>query len=227
MNSVIPFTLLLIMSTGSIHGQHHHHSNKANEYMHQHSMEELTKRFEDPSRDTWQKPDRVIELLGDIKGKTIVDIGAGTGYFAFRLAEKGATVIAADVDDNFQEFIAAKKKELNYSDQQIQLKKIPYDSPDLMPSSVDAVIIVNTYHHIENRVPYFTEVLNGLVEGGVLLVVDFKKQSFEGEAPGPPPEMRLSQKEVIKELKKSGFGKFSVNEDLLDYQYTIEAFRTN
>jgi SAM-dependent methyltransferase len=216
---------LITMTHLSSPCQHDQHENKANEHMHQHSIEELTKRFEDPSRDAWQKPDQVIALLGDIRGKTIVDIGSGSGYFTFRLAEKGARVVAADVNDDFQRFIAAKKKELNYGDDRIMLKKIPYDSPELAPSSVDAVIIVNTYHHIENRVPYFRQVLDGLVKGGLLMVVDFKKDQVDQDAPGPPPEMKVSSEEVMEELKQSGFSEFSVDTDLLRYQYVIRAYK--
>lgn len=219
--SILAFTLMTIPSPS----QQHNHSNKANEHMHQHSFEELTRRFEDPARDEWQKPDQVIALLGDINGKTVVDIGAGTGYFTFRLADKGARVVAADVDDEFQNFIAEKKKELNYGDNQISLKKIPYDSPELAPGSADAVIIVNTYHHIENRVPYFKEVHAGLVNDGLLMVVDFKKEQADPEAPGPPMEMRISKEEVMEELKQSGFTEFSVDNDLLSYQYIIRAYK--
>lgn len=194
--------------------------------MHQLSTEELAKRFEDPSRDAWQKPDQVIALLGDIRGKTIMDIGSGSGYFTFRLAEKGARVVAADVNDDFQNFIAEKKKELDYGDDQIMLKKIPYNSPELSAESVDAVIIVNTYHHIDNRIPYFKEVLDGLVDGGVLMVVDFKKDQIDQKAPGPPYEMRISQEKVVEELKNSGFKEFKIDADLLSYQYVIRAHKT-
>ena len=193
--------------------------------MHKLSVEELAQRFEDPSRDAWQKPDQVIALLGDIKAKTVVDIGAGSGYFTFRLAEKGARVVAADVDDDFQNFIAHKKEELDYSDDQVRLKKIPYDSPMLGTESTDAVIIVNTYHHIENRVPYFKEVYQGLTPAGVLMIVDFKKQKFDGGVPGPPLKMRISKDQVLEELEGSGFKSFEVDTDLLEYQYIVRAVK--
>ena len=217
--------IILTMTTVTSPGQHHQHGNKANQYMHQHSYQELTRRFDDPARDLWQKPEQVIDLLGEIKGRTILDIGAGTGYFAFKIAERGALVVAADVDDNFQNFITSKKKELGYGDDQIVLKKIPYDSPELSPSSIDLAIIVNTYHHIEDRIPYFQEVLQGLVNGGMLMVVDFKKQQFDQETPGPPYDMRISLEEVVQELKQSGFKEFSENTDLLSYQYILMAHK--
>jgi len=203
----------------------HEDHNKANKHMHQLSVEELAQRFEDPSRDAWQKPDQVIALLGNIKGKTVVDIGSGSGYFTFRLAEKGARVVAADVDEDFQKFIAHKKEELDYSDDQVRLKKIPYDSPMLGMGSADAVIIVNTYHHIEDRVPYFEEVYQGLTPEGVLMIVDFKKQKFDGGVPGPPLEMRISKDQVLEELKRSGFKSFEVDTDLLEYQYIVRAVK--
>ena len=222
---IFSLTIVLIMTTTSSHSQQHQPHNKANEHMHQSSIEDLASRFDDPSRDVWQKPDQVIGLLGEIEGKTVVDIGAGTGYFTFRLAQKGARVVAVDVNDDFQNFIAEKKKELNYSDEQIILKKVPFDSPELENSSADAVIIVNTYHHIDNRELYFRKVLDGLVKGGVLMVVDFKKDQQDPEAPGPPYQMRISQEQVIEELKQSGFNEFYTDPDLLRFQYVIRAIK--
>jgi 2-polyprenyl-3-methyl-5-hydroxy-6-metoxy-1,4-benzoquinol methylase len=218
------FIAVITMSSLSLSGQHQHH-HSANEHMHQHSFEELVKRFEDPTRDSWQKPNQVIALLGKIEGKTIMDIGAGTGYFSFRLAEKGAKVFAADVDDDFQNFIASKKKELGYTDDQVSLKKIPYDSPEIAPATIDVVIIVNTYHHIENRVPYFREVLEGLTQQGMLVVVDFKKQQFDQQVPGPPLEMRISSEQIKEELNQSGFDSFHIEDELLPYQYVLRAYK--
>ena len=195
------------------HG-HHHDYNKSNEYMNKNSFEDLVARFEDSTRIEWQKPDEVVALLGEIEGKTIMDIGAGTGYFAFRLAEKGANVIAADVDERFIDFINEKKNE------KVTTRKVPYDSPNLAKAEVDAVIIVNTYHHIENRTDYFEQVLEGLKENGQLIIVDFKK---EKTTHGPPVNHKLSEDEVMKELKTAGFTEFEVNSELLSEQYVIMA----
>ena len=145
-------------------GQEHHEGKEkkhgsANEHMHRSSVEDLIERFESPERDAYQQPQKVLEFLGDLQGKTVMDIGAGSGYFSVRLAEKGALVIAADVDDEFQEFLKDRIEKNNL--QNIETRKIPYDSPDLKDEEADIVLMVNTYHHIENRPEYFAKVKKG------------------------------------------------------------------
>ena len=112
------------------HADHHDgHQGDANQYMHQASFEELLERFESPKRDAYQKPEKVLDYLGNVQGKTIMDIGAGSGYFSVKLAAQGAKVIAADVDDKFQEHIKKRIQENNLTN--IETRKIPYDSPNL------------------------------------------------------------------------------------------------
>lgn len=202
------------------HGHGHHHHGAANEHMHQTSFKELVDRFEGKDRDAYQKPEQVVQFLGDMKGKTIIDIGAGTGYFSFPLAKAGAKVIAADVDERFLNYIENKKENQRMTDDQLISKKVPYDSPDLKNGEVDMAIIVNTYHHIENRKLYFAKVKKGLKPGGELVVIDF----FKKETPfGPPVKMKLSEDQVMAELKIAGFKEFDVNQKLLPYQYIIRA----
>ena len=203
---------------GQQHAEGHHHGHThANEHMNSTSFEDLVQRFDSPERDAYQQPDKVLAYIGDITGKKILDIGAGTGYFAFKLAAKGADVIAGDVDDRFQNYI--KEKIAKENAPKVTLRKLPYDSPALAEKEVDKVLIVNTYHHIEDRVAYFGKVLKGLKEGGELLVIDFKKQ----DGPGPPVAMKMTADFITKELKQAGFTEFEVNDSLLEDQYIIRA----
>ena len=198
-----------------------HHHGHANEHMNKRTFEELVASFESPERAEWQKPDSVVAFLGELQGKTVMDIGSGTGYFSFRLAGAGATVICADVDERFLNYIVEHRAEKGYSEEQVQTRKIPYDSSNLKAGEVDLVLIVNTYHHIENRVAYFAEVKSGLKPGGKLVVIDFRKEEMPV---GPPIEMKMKAEKIEAELRESGFAEIDVNDSLLPYQYIVTAY---
>lgn len=186
--------------------------------MHQSSIEELIERFESPERGENQRPESVLEHLGDIEGKTIMDIGAGSGYFSLKLAERGAHVIAADVEQGFLDHIEGRIAQDSL--QHVELRKIPYDSPGLEEGEADMVFMVNTYHHIEDRVAYFSKVRAGTKEDGELVIVDF----FKTEAPvGPPVDHKIAMDVVVHELKQAGYSSFNVNVELLPYQFIIRA----
>lgn len=190
----------------------------ANEYMHRSPTDDLIKRFESPERDAYQKPEKVLGFLGNVADKKIIDIGSGSGYFSVKLAAHGAKVIAADVSDEFQN--ALKKRIEEYDLKNIELRKIPYDNPKLADQEVDMVLIVNTYHHIEDRGTYFSKVKKGTKEKGELVIIDF----FKTDVPvGPPTNHKISIDQVIAELKEAGYNNFEVNVDLLPYQYIIKA----
>jgi cyclopropane fatty-acyl-phospholipid synthase-like methyltransferase len=215
-----------ILFTGIVSSQTHHHraendtTTSVNAFMHQSSTEELIKDFESPGRDAYQQPEKVLNYLAPLKGKKVMDIGAGSGYFSVKLANAGAEVIAADVDEAFQ--AALKKRIETQKLSHITLRKIDFDSPLLSNNEVDMVLLVNTYHHIEGRVAYFEKVKSGLSRGGELVIIDF----FKSDIPvGPPVAYKISMDEVLAELKKAGFSHFEVNVDLLMYQYIIRAKR--
>lgn len=182
---------------------------------------ELVKAFEDTSRTVWQKPDEVIAKFGQLQDKTIADLGAGTGYFSFLLANNGARVLALDIDDRFLEFIDRKKAQLN--NPLISTRKVPHDDPLLKKEQLDGLLCVDTYHHIENRTDYFRKVFRGLKPGGKIVIVDFKKEQTPH---GPPLEMRLTGMEVLKELQQVGFSKIIIDTYTLPYQYIVTAKRT-
>ncbi len=190
-----------------------------NTHTHDRPVSELIERYESEERDNYQKPQKLLGYLGDLKGKKIMDLGAGSGYFSVKLADRGAQVIAADVNKEFQNHIRKRIKNEGYEGK-IKTRLIPYDSPALADGEVDMVLLVNTYHHIKDRVDYFEQVRKGLTADGELVVVDF----FKVKLPvGPTIDQKVSMDEVIQELKKAGFSDLEAEVGLLSYQYIIRA----
>ncbi len=217
---VIATCMILSCKKAHLQHRHDHHHGSANEFMHRSSIEDLIDNFESPDRASYQEPDKVVASLGELEGKTIMDIGAGSGYFSFRLAAAGAKVIAADVNDEFQEYIRKKKDELGLDDSILELRKLPYDSPALGSAEADKVLVVNTYHHIEDRVEYFKKVKSGLKQGGELIIIDYFKKDIPV---GPPRGHKISRDVVIDELAKAGFADIDTDIEMLKYQYVIRA----
>ncbi len=185
------------------------------------STKALIIHFESPDRARWQKPDTVIAMLGDLRNKTVMDIGAGSGYFTFRLAEVASKVIAADVNDRFIDYLEMRRDSLERltGKSNIEIRKIPYNNPGLKHNEVDAVLIVDTYHHIENRVDYLKKLKKGMKPDGILLIVDFKP----GNGFGPPDHHKLKPYAVLEELKGAGYENLQLNTDTLPYQYIIKS----
>ncbi len=205
---------------GHSHGQGHKHG-EANAHLEKKSMEELVAAFEGPDRDKWQKPYVVMNMMGDLEGKTVADIGAGTGYFAFKMAKLGAKVIAIDVDKRFIQYMDMKHLMIDKSIQaNFETRLVEYDDPHLKANEVDKILIVNTYHHIEDRISYMQSLQKTLKPGGQIIIVDYKDEKTPH---GPPMKLRLSAKAVQKELKKAGYQGVSVEETILPYQYIVFA----
>jgi len=199
---------------------HHHHRGKSNKFMHKKTTSELIKSFESEERDSYQEPTKVLGFIGPLDGATIIDIGSGSGYFSFKLALKGANVISADVNDEFLNHINKRLQTEPVKPGSIVTRKIQFDNPTLKPEEVDKALMVNVYHHIEDRVPYMKMVRNGLKKNGELILIDFFKKKIPV---GPPEDHKISAADVKLELEKSGFTSIEVNESLLKYQYIIRA----
>ncbi len=187
------------------------------------SFESLVADYESKDRGIWQKPELVISLLGDLENKTVADIGAGTGYFTFRMVPRAKKVIGIDIDMRFISFLDSVKVRLPEQYQKrFESRLAKPDDPLLKPGEADAVIIVNTYGYIQNRVKYLKTLLKGIAAGGQLLIIDFKKNNLPI---GPPDEYKVALGEAEKELITAGFEVDKVDKDALDYQYIILAVK--
>jgi tRNA G46 methylase TrmB len=180
--------------------------------------EKWTQVFDDPARDDWQRPDAVIEAMALTPKQVVADVGAGTGYFAVRLAQKvpEGAVIGTDIEPDMVRFLnerAAREHLPNLS----AVKATPTDS-GLAAHSVDRVLVVNVWHHLENRVAYAQHLATTLRPGGKLYIVDFKRTATRG----PPPEMRFAPEAIVAELEAAGL-KATVLALELPEQYMVEA----
>ncbi len=154
---------------------------------------------ESRGRDQWQKPDEVIKAMKVQPGQVIVDIGAGNGYFTRRFAVAvGATgkAIGVEIDSAMVRAMTADAKRLGLTNYEARL--VPADDPLLAPASVDVIFLCDAYHHINDRVAYFTKVKAALRAGGRLVIVDFVKTPENAE--------HSSRKEdVVSELEQAGY----------------------
>ena len=170
---------------------------------HQHSFGDAEKWahvFDDPKRDEWQKPHEVIQALALKPGAAVADIGAGTGYFAARLANmlgKGR-VYAADVEPDMVKYLAKRAKD-EHLPNMIPVTAAPGDAR--LPAKVDLILLVDVYHHIDERERYFRKLRAALKPGGRVAVIDFRLDSPEG----PPKDVRIAPEAVKAELAKAGY----------------------
>ena len=162
--------------------------------------ERYAKSFDDPARDAWQMPARVIDALKLSPDASVADIGAGTGYFSVRLAKvvPRGTVYAVDVEPKMVEYVRKRAASAGLSN----LVAVQGDgtSPRI-PKRVDVALVVDTFHHIPNRPTYFRELTKLLTPEGRVAIVDFRKDSPEG----PPPEFRLEAVQIVAEMAQAGY----------------------
>lgn len=162
--------------------------------------EEWAPRFEDPARDVWQKPDEVIAALKLSPNDKIADIGAATGYFPVRLARALplAKVYGVDIEPQMTRYLADRAANEGLPNLEAVLGTAA--DPNL-PEKVDLVLVVDTFHHIDNRVQYFENLRAHVATGGRLAIIDFRLDS----PVGPPPQHRLTPEQIRGELKKAGW----------------------
>ena len=129
--------------------------------------------YEGFGRDKWQEPEQVIADLELRPGDRVADLGAGAGYFTFRLAKAvGPTghVYAVDVDKGLIEYISERARDDGFANVSVILAK--YDDPSLPVDSVDLIFTSNTYHHLEDRVAYFRNARKYLRPGGRVAIIE-------------------------------------------------------
>ncbi|HUQ75593.1 MAG TPA: class I SAM-dependent methyltransferase [Burkholderiales bacterium] len=190
---------------------------------HEHRFDDAAKWahvFDDPKRDEWQKPHEVIGALALPQDAVVADVGAGTGYFAVRLARMlpQGKVYAVDLEADMVQHLAQRAKREKLANV-IAVQSAPDDTK--LPEKVDLALLVDVYHHIGDRERYFGKLKDALKPGGRIAIVDFNLDSEIG----PPPRARLSPERVKRELAAAGFA-LAAEHDFLPNQYFL-VFKPN
>ena len=135
--------------------------------------------YEGFGRDGWQTPDKVIRSLELEEGDRVADLGAGGGYFTFRLADAvggGGKVYAADIDSNMIEHLQQRARDEGYRN--VEAVRGDVDDPLLPEDSLDLVFTCNTYHHLPDRIAYFARLKKYLRAGGRVAVIEFNGEGW-------------------------------------------------
>lgn len=187
------------------------------------NAEAWSKKFDDPARDEWQQPDKVLSFVGLQDGEALADVGAGTGYFTIRFAgaTPGAKIYGVDIEPDMIKFM--DERAANAGLRNVACLLADPDDPALV-RPVDVIFLCDTYHHLSQRENYFRHAAEYLKIGGRVVVVDFKLGDFPV---GPSNHHKLAPDGVIREMKAAGYQLQKQDTGTLPYQYMLSFVREN
>jgi ubiquinone/menaquinone biosynthesis C-methylase UbiE len=175
--------------------------------------------LEGPDRDSWQRPDQIMDALRIADGSVVADLGAGGGWFTVRLSRRvgpNGRVYAEDIQHQMIDSIARRVDREGLKGRVITTLGTASD-PGLPIGALDAVLIVDAYHEMEQPVTLLRNLTRSLKPDGRIGIVDF---TSEGGGPGPPMDERVDPQRVIKEAEEAGL-RLTSHERFLRYQYML------
>lgn len=161
--------------------------------------------LERDQREDYQEKERVLDALGLRPGQYVVDIGAGSGYFAIPIAQMigpEGTLLATDIKQEMLDYIDRRSKIERLDN--VDLLLAQPDDPMLPQGKADLILMVDVYHYIKERTAFGEKLRAGLAPGGRLVVIDFVPKPWEERPWGPPPSQHLSEETLSADLAKAG-----------------------
>lgn len=157
--------------------------------------------LERPSREATEQPQQVVEALNLKPTDVVADIGAGTGYFSFRISPVVAQgkVLAVDVQPEMLDILEFLKKENNVTNVEAILGSIT--NPNLPNERVDLALMVDAYHEFEYPREMMEAIAQALKPGGRVALLEYR-----GENPliAIKPLHKMTQRQVRKEIEAIG-----------------------
>lgn len=174
--------------------------------------------LERPEREKEEQPSKLIEALKVKDGEVIADIGAGSGYYSFRLSKlvgaKGK-ILAVDIQPEMLDIIRKRMKERKVTN--IEPIQGTVTDPKLPTNSVDTILMVDVYHEFDHPFEMTVAMVKALKPGGRMVFVEFRM-----EDPDVPIKLvhKMTQKQVLKEMEPHPL-RWVKTMDVLPWQHII------
>ena len=156
-----------------------------------------------PERDEEEQPDRVVEALNIREGATVVDLGAGVGYFTWRLAKRvgpQGSVIAVDIQQGMLDLLAENLRQRGITNVDVVLASP--DDPSLPRGQVDLVLLVDVYHELAEPEKTMEHVRQALKQDGRVVIIEYRKEDLSIPI---NPLHKMTVKEVRAEVEPVGY----------------------
>lgn len=186
--------------------------------------------LERTDRETTERPEHVLDVIGLSKTDVVADVGAGSGYFTVRIARRvtEGRVIATDLQKEMLAMISAKVQKLGLTN--VETRLVTAEDARLPPGGVDVALFVDVYHELPRPALTLAQVKTGLRgpnatdggRGGRLVLVEYR-----GEDPSVPikPDHKMTLAQIRRELDASGFSIERVDESLPQQRIVIAVAR--
>jgi ubiquinone/menaquinone biosynthesis C-methylase UbiE len=171
-----------------------------------------------PEREAEEAPEAALDVIGIARGATVADIGAGAGYFTWRLAVRvgpKGKVYANDIQPEMLDLLRRNVSAHHLNNIETVLGAV--DDPKLPAASIDLALLVDVYHEFTEPEKMLRGIRASLKPDGRMVLVEYRK-----EDPSVPirPEHKMSVAEVRAEVEPEGF-RFEKTLETLPRQHII------
>lgn len=154
----------------------------------------------------FMNPEVIVEYFGLQAGMKVADFGSGAGYFTILMAKKvgeNGMVTALDIMESALETVRAKSSAVGLKNLQTTRADLEVLGGSALPdNSQNIVLLANILFQSPKKEQIVQEAKRVLATGGLMIVIDWKKEATGGL--GPPPELKIDQAEMKAMLKKEG-----------------------
>jgi SAM-dependent methyltransferase len=173
--------------------------------------------LERTDREKEEAPSKAIALLDLAPDAVLADIGAGSGYYSFRIASRlpRGKVVAVDIQPEMLDYLKAESARLGVKNVQPHLGAI--DDVKLPPASLDAALMVDAYHEFDHPVEMLASLRSALRPKGRIYLLEYRA---EDENVPIKPHHKMTEAQARKEFEAAGF-RFVVNKPGLPWQHLM------